>query len=131
MKQIFGLFALLLGMCAANAQTADTVKYAAGNDLYRGITRKLPYRQMVTPYGVEVTFAKTVHIIFPAAVRYVDLGSNHIIAGKADVRRTLSGESHDRGFSGRNELFPSFARTAVSFHSTPSTPMNRKCSISK
>ena len=55
MKQIFGLFALLLGVCAANAQTADTVKYAAGNDLYRGITRKLPYRQMVTPYGVEVT----------------------------------------------------------------------------
>ena len=58
MKQIFGLFALLLGVCAANAQTTDTVKYAAGNDLYRGITRKLPYRQMVTPYGVEVTFAK-------------------------------------------------------------------------
>lgn len=84
MKQIFVMFALLLGVCAANAQTADTVKYAAGNDLYRGITRKLPYRQMVTPYGVEVTFAKTVHIIFPAAVRYVDLGSNHIIAGKAD-----------------------------------------------
>ena len=78
----------MLGVCAANAQTADTVKYAAGNDLYRGITRKLPYRQMVTPYGVEVTFAKTVHIIFPAAVRYVDLGSNHIIAGKRTVRRT-------------------------------------------
>ena len=84
MKQIFVLLALLLGVCAANAQTTDTVKYAAGNDLYRGITRKLPYRQMVTPYGVEVTFAKTVHIIFPAAVRYVDLGSNHIIAGKAE-----------------------------------------------
>ena len=84
MKQIFVLFALLLGVCAANAQETDTVKYAAGNDLYQGITRKLPYRQMVTPYGVEVTFAKTVHIIFPAAVRYVDLGSNHIIAGKAD-----------------------------------------------
>jgi len=84
MKQILVMFALLLGVCAANAQTTDTVKYAAGNDLYRGITRKLPYRQMVTPYGVEVTFAKTVHIIFPASVRYVDLGSNHIIAGKAD-----------------------------------------------
>ena len=77
------MFALLLGVCAANAQTNDTVRYAAGNDLYQGITRKLPYRQMVTPYGVEVTFAKTVHIIFPSAVRYVDLGSNHIIAGKA------------------------------------------------
>ena len=59
MKQIFVMFALLLGVCAANAQETDTVKYAAGNDLYRGITRKLPYRQMVTPYGVEVTFAKT------------------------------------------------------------------------
>ena len=102
MKQIFGLFALLLGVCAANAQTADTVKYAAGNDLYRGITRKLPYRQMVTPYGVEVTFAKTVHIIFPAAVRYVDLGSNHIIADGGGERN--QGESHDRGLSGRNEL---------------------------
>ena len=67
MKQIFVMFALLLGVCAANAQETDTVKYAAGNDLYQGITRKLPYRQMVTPYGVEVTFAKTVHIIFPAA----------------------------------------------------------------
>ena len=78
------MFALLLGVCAANAQETDTVRYAAGNDLYQGITRKLPYRQMVTPYGVEVTFAKTVHIIFPSAVRYVDLGSNHIIAGKAD-----------------------------------------------
>lgn len=45
MKQIFVFFALLLGVCAADAQTTDTVKYAAGNDLYRGITRKLPYRQ--------------------------------------------------------------------------------------
>ena len=35
MKQIFVMFALLLGVCAANAQTTDTVKYAAGNDLYR------------------------------------------------------------------------------------------------
>ena len=51
MKQIFVMFALLLGVCAANAQETDTVKYAAGNDLYRGITRKLPYRQMVTPYA--------------------------------------------------------------------------------
>ena len=59
MKKYFAMFALLLGVCAANAQTNDTVKYAAGNDLYQGITRKLPYRQMVTPYGVEVTFAKT------------------------------------------------------------------------
>ena len=104
MKQIFVMFALLLGVCAANAQTADTVKYAAGNDLYRGITRKLPYRQMVTPYGVEVTFAKTVHIIFPAAVRYVDLGSNHIIAGKADGAENVIRVKATTEASGRNEL---------------------------
>ena len=42
MKQIFVMFALLLGVCAANAQTTDTVKYVTGNDLYQGITRKLP-----------------------------------------------------------------------------------------
>lgn len=37
MKQIFVLCAFLLGVYAANAQTTDTVKYATGNDLYRGI----------------------------------------------------------------------------------------------
>ena len=85
MKKIFGWVALLMGMVTgANAQVNDTIQRAAGNDLYQGITRKLPYRQMVTPHGVQVTFAKTVHIIFPSAVRYVDLGSNWIIAGKAD-----------------------------------------------
>ena len=105
MKQIFVMFALLLGVCAANAQTPDTVKYAAGNDLYRGITRKLPYRQMVTPYGVEVTFAKTVHIIFPAAVRYVDLGSNHIIAGKADgAENVIRVKATTEGFPGETNF---------------------------
>ena len=105
MKQIFVMFALLLGVCAANAQTTDTVKYVTGNDLYQGITRKLPYRQMVTPYGVEVTFAKTVHIIFPAAVRYVDLGSNHIIAGKADgAENVIRVKATTEGFPGETNF---------------------------
>ena len=38
---------------------------------------------MIPPYGLEVTFDKTVHIIFPASIKYVDLGSSNIIAGKA------------------------------------------------
>ena len=33
---------------------------------------------------MEVTYDKTVHVIFPSAVRYVDLGSPNLIAGKAD-----------------------------------------------
>ncbi len=104
----------LVGVCAANAQTADTVKYAAGNDLYRELPETL-YRQMVTPYGVEVTFAKTVHIIFPAAVRYVDLGSNHIIAGKADgAENVIRVKATTEGFPGETNS-PLSARTGVSF----------------
>lgn len=34
--------------------------------------------------GLEVTFDKTTHLIFPAPIRYVDLGSQNIIAGKAE-----------------------------------------------
>ena len=36
------------------------------------------------PYGLDVTFDKTVHLIFPSAIRYVDLGSQNIIAGKSE-----------------------------------------------
>ena len=32
----------------------------------------------------EVTFSKTVHVIFPAAIRYVDLWSIDLLAAKAD-----------------------------------------------
>lgn len=46
--------------------------------------RILTAGQHIIPYKIEVTFSKTVHILFPAEVRYVDLGSNNIIAGKAD-----------------------------------------------
>lgn len=55
-----------------------------GNDLYNGISQKLSYKQMLIPFGVQVTFYKTVHIIFPASIRYVDLGSSYLVAGKAD-----------------------------------------------
>ena len=49
MKKLMILFALIMGVVSVKAQS---------NDLYQGITKKLPYRQMVTPYGVQVTFAK-------------------------------------------------------------------------
>lgn len=106
MKKIFGRVALLMGMVTgANAQVNDTIQRAAGNDLYQGITRKLPYRQMVTPHGVQVTFAKTVHIIFPSAVRYVDLGSNWIIAGKADgAENVIRVKATTEGFPGETNF---------------------------
>lgn len=37
----------------------------------------------VIPYPLEVTYDKTTHLIFPTAIRYVDLGSEHLIAEKA------------------------------------------------
>ncbi|MDR6513721.1 conjugative transposon protein TraN [Chryseobacterium camelliae] len=38
----------------------------------------------VEPYRLEVTYNKTCHLIFPVAIRYTDLGSNLLIAGKAE-----------------------------------------------
>ena len=57
---------------------------AEDGDLYHGLSRKLTFDRMIPPHGLEVTYDKTVHILFPSAVRYVDLGSPNLIAGKAD-----------------------------------------------
>lgn len=53
-------------------------------ELFQGMSRAISGGRVVLPYGLEVTFDKTVHLIFPSAVRYVDLGSQNIIAGKAE-----------------------------------------------
>ena len=99
MKKIFVMFALMTGAVSAFAQNAaDSISAETGRvtmtrelypgqedgDLYHGLTRKLTFDRMVPPYGLEVTYDKTTHIIFPSAVRYVDLGSPNLEAGKAD-----------------------------------------------
>ena len=38
----------------------------------------------IRPLRIEAGFTKTVHIIFPSPVTYIDIGSMDIIAGKAD-----------------------------------------------
>ena len=98
------MFALALGAGAANAQEVSNTETVEATeqtqavslckevypdaerdgDLYHGLTRKLSFDRMIPPHGLEVTYDKTVHVIFPAAVRYVDLGSPNLIAGKAD-----------------------------------------------
>lgn len=62
----------------------DVRKSPSTGELYGGLTRAVTFDRMIPPYGLEVTFNKTVHLIFPSAIRYVDLGSADIIAGKAD-----------------------------------------------
>ena len=100
MKKIFVMFALMTGVVvsafAQNAAdstsavandamlTADIYPGQGDGDLYHGLTRKLTFDRMVPPYGLEVTYDKTTHIIFPSSVRYVDLGSPNLVAGKAD-----------------------------------------------
>ena len=77
MKKVFLMFALAMGVVSANAQESS-------GDYFEGLTRKVTYDRMIPPYGIEVTYDKTLHVIFPSAVRYVDLGSPNLIAGKAD-----------------------------------------------
>ena len=61
-----------------------TKRSPSTGDLFDGLTRPITFDRMIPPYALEVTFYKTVHIIFPSAIKYVDLGSADIIAGKAD-----------------------------------------------
>ena len=101
MKKIFVMLALTMGVVSANAQSVDSTAVTntvaddvtlttdiypqqEDGDIYHGLTKKLTFDRMIPPYGLEVTYDKTTHIIFPAAVRYVDLGSPNLIAGKAD-----------------------------------------------
>lgn len=66
----FWAFALMIGF-AAQSFAQDSVKapLALGK---------------IAPYQMEVTYNKTSHLIFPTAIRYVDLGSDYLIAGKAE-----------------------------------------------
>ena len=81
MKSFFLMIAFAAITLSAGAQKQAQ---PSTGDLYNGLTRKIDYSRMIPPYGIEVSFNKTVHIIFPAPVSYVDLGSSSIIAGKAD-----------------------------------------------
>jgi conjugative transposon TraN protein len=94
MKKTMILFAIMIASISAYAQsndvevTADEIQEAmlprpSFGDYFDGYTKKITYDRMIPPYGLEVTFDKTVHIIFPAEIAYVDLGSNNILAGKA------------------------------------------------
>lgn len=67
--------------------------------------REISAGQTIEPYRVEVTFAKTVHILFPATVKYVDLGSTDLVAGKADgAENVLRIKSAVRGFPGETNF---------------------------
>ena len=100
MKKVFSILALMMGIVSvASAQTDST------GDLFVGYTKKITYDRMIPPHGLEVTFDKTCHVIFPAAIAYVDLGSANIIAGKADgAENVIRVKAAKRGFKGETNM---------------------------
>lgn len=70
------VMALCVGAFSVQAQIGS-------GDLFQGLSQTIPQNRVLTPYGLEITYHKTTHLIFPSAIRYVDLGSNKLIAGKA------------------------------------------------
>ena len=89
MKKIILSMAMLamVGATATAQENNDGLtpnRRLTSGELFQGMSRAIPTGRVVLPYGLVVTFDKTVHLIFPSAIRYVDLGSQNIIAGKAE-----------------------------------------------
>ena len=83
MKKILMMFfALMTGVTAASAQQSS-------GDFFEGLSRKIGFSRMIAPHGLEITYDKTVHVIFPSPIKYVDLGSTNLIAGKADAAENV------------------------------------------
>ncbi len=109
MKRIFIILALVVSAFAVSAQektNGNSVKtMPSTGDYFQGLTRPLTFDKMIAPYALEVTLNKTVHIIFPAAIRYVDLGSADLLAAKADgTENVLRVKAAQRNFSRESNL---------------------------
>jgi conjugative transposon TraN protein len=100
MKKIILMFAFVATLFAVNAQEKPTTGV-----YFNGLTRPLTFDRMIPPYALEVTFNKTVHIIFPSAICYVDLGSSDLLAAKADgAENVLRVKAALRDFSRESNL---------------------------
>ena len=108
MKRFLLMIAVSVSMFTANAQEVETqtiTSTPSKGDYFDGLTRPLTFNRMIPPYALEVTFSKTVHIIFPSAIRYVDLGSADLLAAKADgAENVLRVKAALRDFSRESNL---------------------------
>lgn len=100
MKQlvIYSLFIFFSITAFAQEDTTD--------HRFNGYTKAVSWDRMIPPHGIQVTFEKTSHIIFPAKVRYIDLGSSNLIAAKASpsenvvkVKAAVRGFKNETNFS--------------------------------
>jgi conjugative transposon TraN protein len=105
MKRIFIVLAFVAGIFTALHAQEQVQNSPTRGDLFNGLTRPLTFNRMIPPYALEVTFSKTVHIIFPAAIRYVDLGSIDLLAAKADgAENVLRVKAATQGFRRESNL---------------------------
>lgn len=90
---------------ATTLQPDEGMHSPSTGDYFNGLTRPLTFDRMIPPYALEVTFNKTTHVIFPAAIRYVDLGSADLLAAKADgTENVLRVKAALRDFSRESNL---------------------------
>lgn len=90
---------------ATASQPAEGMHSPSTGDYFNGLTRPLTFDRMIPPYALEVTFNKTTHVIFPSAIRYVDLGSADLLAAKADgTENVLRVKAALRDFSRESNL---------------------------
>ncbi|MBP1163456.1 conjugative transposon TraN protein [Chryseobacterium sp. PvR013] len=81
----FSVLLILFGICRLAAQK---------NSGFASLSQA-----KLEPYKMEVTYNKTTHLLFPSPIRYVDLGSENLIANKAeDVANVLRIKSSVRDF---------------------------------
>ncbi len=80
----------------------STLTLSAQNDH----TKVIPENNVISSYCLDVTYDKTVHLIFPSGIAYIDLGSPNIIAGKAEgaenvvrVKAAVKGFKEETNFS--------------------------------
>lgn len=93
MRTIFTLMIALFCVTTLSAQQSN-------GDYFEGLTRRIGFSRMIPPHGLEITYEKTVHILFPAPIKYVDLGNTNLVAGKADgVENVLRVKAAIRNFT--------------------------------
>lgn len=79
------MFLILLTSCKIKAQ--DHSGFASLNEA------------RLEPFKMEITYNKTSHLLFPSPIRYVDLGSENLVANKVeDIANVLRIKSSVRNF---------------------------------
>lgn len=83
MKKNYFVKACLLSIFLLLSLVTLAQRDTNSGDLYEGMTKNITPDKIIYPYGLQVSFYKTVHVIFPSSIISIDLGSNDIVAAKA------------------------------------------------